>query len=296
MYHKNKHHDQGFTLIELLVVISIIALLSSVVLAAVSTARMKAITAGGILFEDNVYHSIGIGSSIGGGAVALYNFNEGSGNTTADGANVAGIGIMNNGGNCGGVTNTGVTWSTDTFNSANSPYSLNFPGTGCVISTNPLGTGNTNFTVTEWIKTTSANIQMYTISNEASAAGGFRFGLSNGQLQFLVGNSSSDYTEHPCSTKTVNDGLWHNIAGVFDRSAGTFTCYIDGSQAVGSPVTLNLGTYTNIGNSVAHIGNTYCCNAFTGYLDNVRFYLTNLSNISIRTIYDSEKAKYFALK
>ncbi len=62
---------RGFTLIELLVVISIISLLSSIVLANLSSVRNKGIIAAGQLFESNV------NAKIGDELIAEYNFNEG---------------------------------------------------------------------------------------------------------------------------------------------------------------------------------------------------------------------------
>jgi prepilin-type N-terminal cleavage/methylation domain-containing protein len=74
----NQH--RAFTLIELLVVISVIGLLSSIILAALSGARAKGAIGAGQLLDDHVYQAFGAN------AVALWNFDTGNGTTVTDGS------------------------------------------------------------------------------------------------------------------------------------------------------------------------------------------------------------------
>lgn len=251
---------KGFTLIELLVVISIISLLSSVVLSSLNSAREKARMAAAMQFMASTYHALGSE------AIVVLAMDEGTGNPADSSRN----------GYDGTIS--GATWSTD-VPAPFSKASLSFVTGNYVSLPKPLGISNGNFTITMWVKTTNTSGQMYTIGN-AGGGDGFRFGLSGGRVSFLLGNGS--YNEGACGTKIANDGTWHHIAGVFDRTALAFRCYVDG--VVSGTVTL-ASSYPNMNDSAPRIGAPPCCADYVGLLDDVRIYAANMSGASIRKIY-----------
>jgi len=160
---------------------------------------------------------------------------------------------------------------------------------------NSLGIGGntTAFTIAGWVKTDEDWIQRYFISN-APSWDGYRFGLSDKKVAFLIGNGHTktvNYTQEKCGTRDLNDNKWHHLVWVFDAKGKKVVCYVDGVKdwEVVLP-----HFYTNrqdqrpwIAGKTPHEGTAWR----EWSLDDVRVYNYALSPQKVKELYDSFPAE-----
>jgi hypothetical protein len=197
--------------------------------------------------------------------VDRYQFNEGTGTTTADSGTP--------GGNAGTLSPNPPAWVAA---GPTGDTALNFNGTDSYVQlANNMGSvvGN-NASVTAWVKTTASNTGAIAGTAIGSAPIALRWGFidATGHVGVGVGTAATVVSNTP-----VNDGQWHLVAMTRDTVSGEIKIYVDGSldrtanSETGSKIAQfsRIGATTNVGQDGVP-DNTYTY--FNGQLDDVRFY------------------------
>lgn len=277
---------RGFTLIELLVVISIVALLSSVVLASLNSAREKGRLGSARYFATQVDHIAGEQ------AVGIFDFNECSGTVAADRSGF---------GNNGALTNMVPTWSAETPNTTG--CSISFDGSNDYISFG----GNTSLTIdvltwSAWVKTTTDNVCNTVLSKGSTSSGGsFDFGVGDctstitNDLVTIVDMAGANRVAYVTTSRgEVFDGRWHHLVLVADGIS--YKIYLDGKVM---PLSIGMGTnngYSSVTNqtiTTAGVAQRITqLNFFNGLIDGVRIFSKGLTAQEVGVIYASEKSKF----
>ena len=160
-----------------------------------------------------------------------------------------------------------------------------FNGTSSRIScgTAPSLNGPTDFTVMAWVKTSSNSSGVVIQQRDYyDYVGEYQLALnSSGAVTFFIFNT--DYQFILSSRQKVNDGQWHQIAGV--RSGTTGYLYIDGllAESGSGPVqNLRSGLATCIGFDQRDL-----INYFNGSIDEVAVFKKALSGATIQNLYQT---------
>lgn len=159
-----------------------------------------------------------------------------------------------------------------------------------------LDLGTNDLTISAWIKTTASPSSQFIVSKAKAAAQNYRYGIrtiSSGKFSgFMQGDGGSDVI--PSGTVTVNDGSFHLVHAVFDRSAN-LTLYTDSGDATSASISswdgknfqsdnpLRVGAYTAS-------DNTSIFAAFDGIIDEVRIVWEALSSTWISTEYNNQSS------
>jgi len=253
---------KGFTLIELLVVISVIALLSSIVLAAVSTARDRAAIAAGNVFDTHTYQAFGAN------AVAVWNFNEGSGTAASD--------ISGNGNTLTFSSNT--MWSTQAKafrgKSALLMSQSNYASVAAL-----KGFNTANGSITFWIYEVSVEPYKEIFCDYPDR---YFCVYDTDGTNFIVFSNRPAGTNQSIGAVSASSVLnrWTHVA--LSWSSGTMKMYVNGKQYTPTPN----GIYTNTSFTYSYISvgsNDY--SSTPPILDDMRVYSQSLQTAQIEKIY-----------
>ncbi len=269
----------GFTLIELLVVISIVGLLSSIILAALKSARDKGSVAAGQQFSGYNYRTLGADAAL------FWDFNEPGSLTqnAIDKSQYKNDGVLS--GSASRVSGTGNT-PTATGNSVllNSPVvandyvantSINYPDS------------LTKYTFSLWVKPGNLSSLQYLIdTRNLVSSRPFWLYYNNGSSNLLgVGGDTCPLVNVP--NTTLSQGVWQHIAVSYDQTFGgskLFNVYING-KFVGQtsiPCTADT-TFSKM--IVGIYGGNLTSNPFIGNIDDVAVYISALTASEIQRIY-----------
>ncbi len=273
----DSEYSRAFTLIELLVVISIIGMLSSIVLATVSSVRNKGSVAAGQTFDTHTYlawnDNLTFSWDFDSDTASPVQDQTGNGNNLT----VTDIASLVSDSNHNPFKNGKVLYIDSTSGkTANTTAALNLPPSG-----------SENYSISFWLYPTSALDTTFLHNSFGLTSGKWRFVLqSSGQLAFILRTGVSSYYQVPA----LKLNQWYQVLGVCSNSSGTakLMIYINGKPVDASaqiaPGVANcpINSSTNI---VMDGANPY-------YIDNVRMYKNSFNIAMAEQLYLSEKAKY----
>jgi len=148
--------------------------------------------------------------------ISHWKFEEGSGTTAADS-------VSDNNGTLYG----GPNWVTGRVGS----YALDFNGTSDYVDVgdqDDLDFGEeADFTIIAWFKTSSSSAQMIVNKRAKGVKPGYDMWIQAGKLYARISDSSSG--AGASTTATFNDGSWHNLTAVYDRS-DVVRLYVDANE------------------------------------------------------------------
>lgn len=206
------------------------------------------------------------------GLIAHWKFDEGSGTNTADSSLNSNTGTLN-----------GPAWGSGFDGNA-----LQFDGVddSVTFGNGPALGGQTDFTVSAWIKTSGSSDQLIVQQRDAGGFNGqYAFRVNtNGTLNFYV-YGNSNYQFNFSTAATVNDGQWHYVAAV--RSGQNGYIYIDGNPVAAASAS---GTIRDLASSIGvGVGRDIRDNnrPFNGFIDEVKIYNLAKSGQDLAGIYNS---------
>ena len=171
-------------------------------------------------------------------------------------------------------------------------------GTNDRITFNNLNIGINDISIQMWVKTTKVNFN-YPMAqgggSNSSSERGVGIGLTGaGYVYGFINSANTRIFVNTNPIKSVNDGNWHNIAGVWDRS-DKLTWYVDGvfdqegdiSSTDGQSITLEKDLYIGTYGSAVNNQGTFYGNIGPAYV-----YMRTLSTAEILQNYNALKSRF----
>ncbi len=205
-----------------------------------------------------------------------WDFEEGSGATTADLSGNGNTGTLGSGAS---FATSGHTGKAVTFDGSSNAY---VAGTTAAVDTAQ------SFTLTLWAYLTDKTADRTVVSIPGGTDNGasIKYFTSTDRWQFVASHSQGGTLDGAGTTSsTAAANTWVYLAGVYDATAGTLTLYIDGAPATSGPHSSSWTASGPLQLGRQKSGGAWQ-NPFAGTIDDVRTYQQALTGTQIANLYN----------